>query len=161
MKKWIVSGIITVLAAIGAMIAIYLSSTAPVKYAEEKAVKILKQETQLSDFSNFQLYNGEEAYYILKAKNEKDQAVYVWISEKDKKITTRQVSNGVKKDQAVKTVYADREPKEIISVKLGMARIQKTDRPAWEIYYKTGNDNLNYYYVDFETGEKLRAIDNF
>jgi uncharacterized protein YpmB len=42
-----------------------------------------------------------------------------------------------------------------------MARIQKTDRPAWEILYKTGNDNLNYYYVDFETGEKLRAIDNF
>ncbi|WP_121612037.1 cell wall elongation regulator TseB-like domain-containing protein [Mesobacillus foraminis] len=161
MKKWIVAGIAVVLAGIGGMVGIYLNSTEPIKSAEEKAVKLLQQETDLTQFSDFQLYHGEESYYVLKARNEKEQAVYVWVSEKDKKIMTKLVSDGVKEDQAVKTVYADREPEQVISVKLGMARIQKTDRPAWEILYKTGNDNLNYYYVDFETGEKLRAIDNF
>lgn len=139
----------------------YYNATKPLRDAEEIAMSIASNETELSVFHDFQLYHGEETYYVLKGKDKDDEEVFVWISEDGEKITTKKAASGVNQEEAVNTVYGDRQPKEILDVRLGITRLQKTDRPAWEIYYRSENDRLNYYYVDFETGEKLRAIDNF
>lgn len=161
MKKWIIISIVVILASSVGVISVYLNATKPLRNAEEKAIGIAQQETDLTDFHNFQLFNGEDTYYVLQAKNSRGDEVYVWITEEDRKTVVKKASSGVDQEDAVKVVFADRDPEEIISVRLGMTKIQKTIRPAWEIYYRTENGHLNYYYVDFETGEKLRAIDNF
>ncbi|CAM3886756.1 DUF5590 domain-containing protein [Mesobacillus zeae] len=160
MKKWISISIISIVVIAGILAKVYLNAVAPVDRAEEKAVSILKKDTKLTGYSDFELYSGEETYYVLKAKDKK-KPVYVWISEKSGKVVTRAVNTGTSKQEAVDTVYSERNPKEIISVRLGMARIQKTDRPAWEVYYRTGSNSINYFYVDFDTGKKIRSIDNF
>jgi len=160
-KKWIIISIVVILASSVGVISVYLNATKPLRNAEEKAIGIAQQETDLTDFHNFQLFNGEDTYYVLQAKNSRGDEVYVWITEEDRKTVVKKASSGVDQEDAVKVVFADRDPEEIISVRLGMTKIQKTIRPAWEIYYRTENGHLNYYYVDFETGEKLRAIDNF
>jgi uncharacterized protein YpmB len=160
-KKWIVFGLVLIFVAGAASAALYISATKPLRAAEEKAVAIANKESELSGFHDFQLYNGEETYYVLKGKDVDDEEVFVWISEDGEKITIKKAANGVNQEEAVNTVYGDRQPKEILDVRLGITRLQKTDRAAWEIYYRSENDRLNYYYVDFETGEKLRAIDNF
>ncbi|MGM0899872.1 MAG: DUF5590 domain-containing protein [Bacillota bacterium] len=161
MKKWIIISIVILLASSVGLISVYLNATKPLRIAEKKAIEIAKQETNLTDFHDFQLSNGESTYFVLRAKNPNEEEVYVWISEADGKALIKKVSSGVTEEEAVQTVYSNKDPKEIISVRLGMTKIQKTTRPAWEIYYRTDNGRLNYYYVDFETGEKLRAIDNF
>jgi uncharacterized protein YpmB len=160
-KKWIIISIVILLAGTIGLISVYLNSTKPLRTAEKKAIEIAQKETDLTDFQNFQLSNGESTYYVLRAKDSNEEEVYVWISEDDRKTVIKKVNSGVSEEEAIQTVYANKDPKEIISVRLGMTKIQKTTRPAWEIYYRTDNNHLNYYYVDFETGEKLRAIDNF
>lgn len=160
MKKWILFSVLTIVVIAGILINVYLNANEPVKAAEEKAVRIATEETNLKDFSQFSLYSGEETYYVMTGKNSKQEDVYVWINEKNREVLTRIAKNGITKKEALNKLYEEKNPKEIVEVRLGMARIQKTDRPAWEIYYRNTNDTINYYYVDFDTGEKLRAIDN-
>jgi uncharacterized protein YpmB len=160
LKKWIFISVLIVVTITGILINVYLNAVEPVKAAEEKAVKIASKETNLADFTNFSLYSGEETYYVMTGKNAKQEAVYVWINEKNSEIITRNAKNGITKKEALNKLYQEKNPNEIIEVRLGMARIQKTDRPAWEIFYRNNSDTINYYYVDFDTGEKLRAIDN-
>jgi uncharacterized protein YpmB len=159
-KKWIFFSILIVVTITGILINVYLNAVEPVKAAEKEAVQIASKETNLSDFTNFSLYSGEETYYVMSGKNAKQEDVYVWINEKNSEVITRNAKNGITKKEALNKLYQEKNPNEIIEVRLGMARIQKTDRPAWEIYYRNNNDTINYYYVDFDTGEKLRAIDN-
>ena len=160
MKKWILLSILMIVIITGILINVYLNATEPVKAAERKAVEIASEEANLTDFSNFSLYSGEETYYVMKGKNSEQEEVYVWINEKNREILTRNVKNGITKEEALNKLYEEKNPRQIIEVRLGMARIHKTDRPAWEIYYRNNSDTINYYYVDFDTGEKLRAIDN-
>ncbi|WP_349237116.1 DUF5590 domain-containing protein [Bacillus sp. REN3] len=160
MKKWIVTIFLIGAVLTGILVNVYLNAVEPVKAAEERAMKIAAKETNLSNFSNFQLYNGEETYYVVMGKNNKKEDIYVWISEKDQEIETRAAKNGVTKKEALNKLYDEKNPQEIIEVRLGMARIKKTDRPAWEIYYRNDSDTLNYYYVDFDTGEMIRDIEN-
>ncbi|MBM4762094.1 DUF5590 domain-containing protein [Bacillus sp. B15-48] len=161
MKKWIVLLTIVLLAVASGFVALYYNATKPLREAEKIAIEIAQQDTTLIDIHEFDLFNGEETYYVLKAKNKNNEDVYVWISEIDHKMLIKTANSGVSEEEVVKTVYADRNPEEIIDVRLGITRIQKTNRPAWEVYFRSKNGNINYYYVDFETGEKLRAIDNF
>lgn len=160
MKKWIFFSILIVVTITGILVNVYLNAVEPVKAAEKKAVQIASKETNLSDFANFNLYSGEETYYVMTGKNAKQEDVYVWINEKNSKVITRNAKKGITKKEALNKLYQEKNPNEIIEIRLGMARIQKTDRPAWEIFYRKNSDTINYYYVDFETGEKLRAIDN-
>ncbi|MBT2682000.1 DUF5590 domain-containing protein [Bacillus sp. ISL-37] len=160
MKKWIFFSILIIVTIVGILVNVYLNAVEPVKAAEKEAVQIASEETNLSDFTNFSLYSGEETYYVMTGKNAKREDVYVWINEKNSEVITRNAKNGITKKEALNKLYQEKNPNEIIEVRLGMARIQKTDRPAWEIFYRNNNDTINYYYVDFDTGEKLRAIDN-
>ncbi|GAM12606.1 cell wall elongation regulator TseB-like domain-containing protein [Mesobacillus selenatarsenatis] len=160
MKKWLFFSILIVVTIVGILVNVYLNAVEPVKAAEKEAVQIASEETNLSDFTNFSLYSGEETYYVMTGKNAKQEDVYVWINEKNSEVITRNTKNGITKKEALNKLYQEKNPNEIIEVRLGMARIQKTDRPAWEIFYRNNNDTINYYYVDFDTGEKLRAIDN-
>jgi uncharacterized protein YpmB len=159
-KKWIFFSIFIVVTIVGILVNVYLNAVEPVKASEKKAVQIASKETNLSDFTNFSLYSGEETYYVMTGKNAKQEDVYVWINEKNREVITRNVKNGITKKEALNKLYQEKNPNEVIEIRLGMARIQKTDRPAWEIFYRNNNDTINYYYVDFDTGEKLRAIDN-
>ncbi|RSD26526.1 DUF5590 domain-containing protein [Mesobacillus subterraneus] len=160
MKKWIMLGILFIAIVTGILVNVYLNAVEPVKAAEKKAVQMALKETNLSDFRDFSLYSGEETYYVMTGKNAKQDDVYIWVNEETGKVITRNVKNGITKKEALNKLYQEKNPSEIIEVRLGMARIQKTDRPAWEIYYRNKNNTINYYYVDFDTGEKLRAIDN-
>lgn len=160
-KKWIIISVVVLFALGVGLVSVYLNATKPLRVAEDKSVELVKEKLDLSNFSDFNVYNGESTYYVMTAENQNEEQVYVWISENGNEIITKQMDSGLNKEEAVNTVYANRAPNEIISVRLGITQIQQTKRPAWEIYYRTENGLLNYYYVDFETGEKLRAIDNF
>ncbi|HAQ06836.1 MAG TPA: peptidase [Bacillus bacterium] len=160
MKKWILLSVLMLIVVMGILVKVYLNATEPVKEAEEKAVNIAVKETDLTDFRDFELYSGQETYYVMTGTSAKKEDIYIWISEKDKEIVTRKTKNGITKKEALNKLYEEKNPTEIIEVRLGMARVQKTDRPAWEIFYRNENDTINYYYVDFDTGEKLRAIYN-
>ncbi|MBU8879067.1 DUF5590 domain-containing protein [Bacillus sp. FJAT-29790] len=156
MKKFIIISIIIFVVILGTCTIIYVNAQKPVKAAEKKAIQIAMQETKLREAEDFYLYHGHETYYVLKGKDGGGTGIYVWIPEKDGRIIVRKQSDGVTKQEAIDKLREEKNPKKIISVRLGMEK----NIPLWEIYYRSEGDLINYYYVDFKTGEWLKKIEN-
>lgn len=155
-KKWILSAIAFLLFIIVLFLVINMQAQTPVKNAEEKAIAAAQKKVKLSEIIDVQIYNGNETYYVLKGKNQKGQTVIVWVPEKSGKVIVRKMNEGITRQQAVTKLLQEESPKKIISVKLGILK----GRECWEIYYISHNNLVNYYYIDFETGEWLRKIKN-
>jgi uncharacterized protein YpmB len=155
-KKIIIIILIIVLIVIGISSCIYLNAVDPIDAAQEKAVKMAKEESDLQEIEDFSVYNGEETYYVIKGKNQYGTGIYIWIPEKKGRIIVRKQSDGISKKEAVDKLMEEKNPTEIISVRLGMEK----NIPLWEIYYRSEGNLINYYYVDFKTGEWLKKIEN-
>jgi uncharacterized protein YpmB len=156
MKKIIIPLIILVLISIGIFIKVYLTAIDPVSAAEKKAVVLAKEKVHLSEVQDFHIYNGLETVNVIEGKNKKGDNIIVWIPEKSKKVFVEEAKNGLSKEKAVQRLYNEKNPKQVISVRLGM----ENDIPLWEIYYRSENNLINYYYVHFNTGEWLKKIEN-
>ncbi|WP_041580588.1 cell wall elongation regulator TseB-like domain-containing protein [Bacillus sp. 1NLA3E] len=156
MRKWILSGIGILLLIIALFSIVYLRALNPVKLAEEKAIAAANKKVKLVEIQDVQIYNGNETYYVLKGINQQKQKVIVWVSAKNGDVTVRKAKDGITQQQAVTKLLQEENPQKIISVKLAMIKKQQ----CWEIYYLSHNNLINYYYVDFETGEWLRKVEN-
>jgi len=156
MKKWlIIVSVVIVIAAASAAI-IYLNAVEPVKKAEETAVQIAMEETDITKVNEFSLYHGEQTYFIIQGENKKGTKLIAWIPEKKGKIMVKKSSNGLSREEAVNKVLAEISSAEIISVRLGM----ENGIPLWEIHSRTKENLLNYHSIVFETGEWLKKIEN-
>lgn len=157
MKKWLFFILIIIAISIGMFINVYVKSISPLKKAEEIAVMKAQTETNLVSVNEIYLYNGSETSYAIQGVNEKDEEMIVFVPEKDdEKIVVKKASDGITKEQAIQIVQQEKNPVHIVSVKLGMEK----QIPLWEVYYKTDKSSLNYYYIDFQTGEWLKKIEN-
>ncbi|AZU63121.1 DUF5590 domain-containing protein [Neobacillus mesonae] len=155
MKKWMISiSIVLVIVLLGTSLKVYFTSMEPVKAAEVKAVKLAGKE--IDQVEDFHIYNGQEQINVIEGKNQQGQKVIVWIPEKSKQIIVRKASAGLSKEDAIHKLLQEKQPKKIISVRLGMEK----NIPLWEIYYRSENNLINYYYIHFETGEWLKKIEN-
>jgi uncharacterized protein YpmB len=155
-KKWflIIGFVVIIIITIGTII--YLNAIQPLKSAEEKAIEIAMAETPLTVVDEFNIYNGEETYYVLQGKNGDGTKLIVWVPEKKGKLMVKKASDGITKKQAIDTVSAEIATDSIITVKLGMEK----GIPLWEVHSRTKGHLLNYYSVEFETGEWLKKIEN-
>ncbi|MGG0716726.1 DUF5590 domain-containing protein [Robertmurraya massiliosenegalensis] len=158
MKKWIWISCIFVIVLIGIAVNIYLNALKPLQSAEAKAEGIALAETDIVKTTDFTLYNGTSSYYIVKGTDQAGKRLIAWIPEEDKnrKIVVRNEEDGISKQDAIDTLYQDKQPDEVMSVKLGI----ENQIPLWEIYYRSNDELINYYYIDFKTGEWLKDIQN-
>lgn len=156
MKKWIIVLSIIVVAFCGLLIKVYLSALDPVKTAETKAVSRAQEETSLKEVEDFHIYNGIETVNVIEGKSKNGNKIIVWMPEKSKEIFVRKAKNGLTREEAIQKLQQEKSPKKIISVRLGMEK----NIPLWEIYYRSNNNLINYYYVHFDTGEWLKKIEN-
>lgn len=156
MKKWIIFIVIFVVVILGVSIKVYFTSVDPVKAAEKKAVALANEEISLKDIEDFHIYNGLETVNVIEGKNTKGEKIIVWIPEKSKKVFVKKAKDGLSKEEAIQKLLQEKKPKKIISVRLGMEK----NIPLWEIYYRSSNNLINYYYVHFSTGEWLKKIEN-
>ncbi len=156
MKKWIIISIIAAAILIGAAAKVYIASTEPVKAASEKAFERAKEETALERMDSFTLYHGQETFYVLQGQDKAGTKLIVWVPEKKGKPVVKNAKDGISKQEAIDIVKREKQPKEIISAKLGMEK----GFPLWEVYYRSNGGLINYYYIHFETGEMLKRIEN-
>lgn len=141
---------------LGIFIKVYVSSVEPVRVAERKSVSLAKEKVDLSEVQDFHIYHGKETVNVIEGKNKKGENIIVWIPDKNKKVFEKKAKSGLSKEEAIQKLLQEKNPKKIISVRLGMEK----DIPLWEIYYRSENNLINYYYVHFETGEWLKKIEN-
>lgn len=156
MKKVIMYIILFLALAAGITGWIYSNATSPVRAAEQKAFRVAGKEAGIMKADHFFLYNGKETVYVVEGTNKEGQEVIAWIPEKGGKAIVRKFDEGVTKKQAMKKVQKEKQPEKIIAVRPGMEK----GIPFWEVYYTSGNGLLNYYYVDFDTGEMYKLIEN-
>ncbi|MEY2192246.1 DUF5590 domain-containing protein [Neobacillus sp. BF23-41] len=156
MKKWIIFIVIFIVVIFGLLIKVYFTSVDPVKVAEKKAVALANKEISIKEVEDFHIYNGIETVNVIEGKNNKGEKIIVWIPEKSKKVYVKKAKDGLSKEEAIQKLLQEKSPKKVISVRLGMEK----NIPLWEIYYRSNNNLINYYYVHFDTGEWLKKIEN-
>lgn len=158
MKKWIWIVAIAILVFFGIGVNIYINALEPKNEAKVLATEIALEQTDIETVESFSLFNGSSSYYVVKGKNTEGEALIAWIPEQkdNRKIIVKEEKEGINKDEAIQKLYDKKKPEEIISVKLGMEK----NIPLWEIYYRSNDNLINYYYIDFETGEWLKDIQN-
>ncbi|WHY84418.1 DUF5590 domain-containing protein [Neobacillus novalis] len=156
MKKWILFLVLFIVVVLGISIKVYFSSVEPVKAAEIKAVALANEKTALSKVVDFHIYSGLETVDVIEGKDKKGEEIIIWIPEKSKNLIVKKASDGLSKEEAIQKLLEEKNPQKIISVRLGMEK----NIPLWEIYYRSENNLINYYYIDFETGEWLKKIEN-
>jgi uncharacterized protein YpmB len=134
----------------------YIQALKPLKSSEEKAIKIALEETNLVSIDDFEEYHGLESVFVVKGKSKSGESLIAWISEDKKEITVKKEADGITAKDAIKKVKQLSEPTKIMDIRLGMEK----GIPLWEIYYLSDSNLINYYHVDFETGEWLKKIEN-
>ena len=120
-KKWffIIGFVVIIIIIIGTTI--YLNAIEPVKSAKEKAIELAMEETSISVVDDFNIYNGEETYYVLQGKNEKGTNLIVWVPEKNGKLMVKKASDGITQKEAIDNI-CEIGSDMIITVKLGMEK---------------------------------------
>ncbi|GLB57961.1 cell wall elongation regulator TseB-like domain-containing protein [Cytobacillus sp. NCCP-133] len=156
MRKALIAIIILLVIGIGAGTIIYFNSMKPVNAAEEKALELARKQTDLAVVEDFHLYHGTETYYVIEGQDSEGTKIFVWVPEKTGKIVTQKQSEGISSQEAINRLTQEKNPAEIMSVRLGMEK----NIPLWEIHYRSKGDLINYYYIDFKTGEWLKKIEN-
>ncbi|OIK17098.1 peptidase [Bacillus sp. MUM 116] len=157
MKKWILSIVVVVLLFTGLLIKVYVKAQEPINSAEKKALTLAKKTVAIKEVDDFHVYHGNDTVSVIEGKAKNGQKIIVWVPEKSKQVIVRKANAGLTKDQAIKKLLQEKSPEKIISVRLGMEK----NIPLWEIYYRSKNNLINYYYVHFDTGEWLKKIENF
>jgi uncharacterized protein YpmB len=134
----------------------YIQAMKPLKVSEKMAMKIALEETNLVSIDDFEEYHGLESVFVVKGKNNKGESLIAWIPEDKEELTVRKEKDGITEKDAIKKVEQLGKPSKIMDVRLGMEK----GIPLWEIYYLSDSNLINYYHVDFETGEWLKKIEN-
>ncbi|MFS0645034.1 DUF5590 domain-containing protein [Siminovitchia sp. 179-K 8D1 HS] len=157
MYKWLTivfSGLLLLAAAGGY---IYKKAMDPIKQARQEAEQRVNADKKLKQVDDFYLYNGSETYYVMIGEEKNGEKVVFWIPEKkDKKIIEKKLADGISKQEAIEKLVKEKQPKEILGVRLGMEK----KLPVWELSYLDKKSNLNYYYIHFDTGKWWRNIEN-
>ena len=156
MKKWLFILILFILIIVAIFSKIYITAVEPVKTAENKAVAFAEKKVDISEVDDFHIYHGLETVDVIECKNKQGEKIIIWIPEKSKQMVVKKAKDGLSKEDAIRKLKDSKNPKKIISVRLGMEK----NIPLWEIYYISNNNLINYYYIHFETGEWLKKIEN-
>ncbi|PFG05940.1 DUF5590 domain-containing protein [Bacillus sp. es.034] len=157
MKKWITIIVLLFLViGISASVLVYQLSRNPLDHQRDLALKRVEDETAIVKVEDTSFYNGSKSYVVITGKNEKREKLVAWVPDKKGKIIEKKWANGITKDQAINKLNDEKKPKELLSVRLGYESVG----PVWEMTYLDQQDNLNYYYLLFSTGEWWRKIEN-
>ncbi len=157
MKKWltIIFSVLFVLAIVS--ITFYMKAMNPKKTAQEVAQKRMLAETDLITMDKFYLYHGADTYFVVIGKKKNGEKAVVWMPEDQKKnVVVKKLSDGISEQEAIQKLQSEKSPKAILQVKLGMEK----NLPVWELTYLDKKEQLNYYYIHFDTGKWWRNIEN-
>ncbi|MBN8190715.1 DUF5590 domain-containing protein [Bacillus sp. NTK074B] len=135
---------------------IYQISRDPLDQEADMALKRVADETAIVKVENTSFYNGSKSYVVVTGENNTKEKLIAWVPKKKGDIVEKKWADGITKDQAINKLKDEKKPKELLSVRLGYESVG----PVWEMTYLDQQDNLNYYYLLFSTGEWWRKIEN-
>ncbi len=158
MRKKILIGVSLVLATlIFCSIIFFVRANRPMSRAKKEAIEIAREHTDLDQVDRFYWYTRENSYFTLVGTDQKDEAIIVIIPQSGDKVTVLNQADGLTEEAALQKVYETENPNKVIKMNLGMHEGQ----PTWEVVAENEENRLDYYLVDFKTGEIVSSIKNF
>lgn len=155
-NKFLVVFTTTVIVILSCVLIFFIRANRPMSRAREEAIELAQAHTDLTDVTDFYWFTRQETYFTLVGTDSKEQEMLVIIPQSGEKLTVMKPSEGLSEEEVLAKVMTDDQAVEIVKVTLGMVDQQ----PTWEVVAKTTSDDLNYYLVDFKTGEIFDSIKN-
>lgn len=159
MKSWIkFFAIFFVLLAVTITLLVTIKAYSPYHTAKQDAKDVVLNEKLLKTVDKSYVYNSTNHYVTVIGKNEKNQPTAVIVNQDQPKAKKQviQLSKGITEKEAIKTATEGQKVKKVLHVQLGMEK----PGPVWEVAFKNNQDELNYVYVVFETGQWWKKITN-
>ncbi|WP_314059758.1 DUF5590 domain-containing protein [uncultured Vagococcus sp.] len=157
MRKKILIGVSLILATlIFSSIFFFVRANRPMSRAKKEAIEIAREHTDLERVDRFYWYTREESYFTLVGTDAKDKGIIVIIPQSGSKVTVLNQEDGLTEEEALQKVYEAENPNKVIKMNLGMHEGQ----PTWEVVAENAENSLDYYLVDFKTGEIVSSIKN-
>jgi len=152
MRKWGFILIAAVCIFIWIAVETYGSAVEPKRLAQSKALQRAKEEVEFAEIHDIHTYHGDQQYITIMGTDKADNHIIVWVPENEERVIVKKANKGITKEDAISKLKADRNPKEIISIRLGM----ENELPLWEITYIDRENRYSFYYLSFEDGTFLR-----
>ncbi|MBB5323368.1 uncharacterized protein YpmB [Anoxybacillus tepidamans] len=152
MKKWSILFFVFLCIVIWLTVSVYRAAMDPKQSLIEKARERAAQKVSFAYIDDTYTYYGEKTYVVLVGTDRKGTKKIAWVPEKGEHIVVKRAKSGITKQQAIEKLKAERNPKEIVSTKLGMEK----GVPLWELTYIDQDNRYSFYYISFEDGAFLK-----
>jgi len=129
---------------------LYQTAMSPLKSQIQKAETTVVDDGYIKTIDSSDYYFGKEHAIVIQGENKDHKKIIAWVQ--NKKVTTHNASEGLTKKQIMNQVQKERNPKEIVKVKLGI----ENNIPLWEVEYIDHAGHYNYYYASFKNGQLLK-----
>lgn len=156
-KKVIIRLGIILLLLICLVAAFFYRASAPVRKEQKEITQVAKKYANLETVDAFYWYNGNNTYYTVAGKNNKNQHVLVTVPKDDDKIIIQNQANGISESDASKKVNDEFHPKKIEKVEFGYYK----NKPIWEVTTTNKDKQVSYYILAFQDGNLIKKIENF
>ena len=128
----------------------YQSAMSPLNNQKQKAETVVVDGGYIKTVESSDYYYGKEHAIVIQGENKDHKKTIAWVQ--NKKVITRNASEGLTKKQIMTQVQKERNPQEIVKVKLGI----ENNIPLWEVEYIDHSGHYNYYYASFKNGQLLK-----
>ncbi len=146
MKKWTFVIILFLFIVFFQSLYIYHKASEPIKDAQALAIEDTMKSLKLHEIIDVSFFNGDEAFQVVHALDEKDEEIFVWIPEKKpEEVVIEKAENGISKEQVKQYALAELDIKKIQNIRLGM----KHNIPVWEITFIDSSNRYSFYYLHF------------
>ncbi len=159
MKKWLIF-ISVFLFSLSLCISLFViwKSGQPFSNERQRAEQLSVNGEKLTQVINSEVYSGSTTYVTVIGIDQdgEEKAVFVPTNRKHNVMKEVLLAEGISKKQAIDTVHDEFDVKEVLHTKLGWEQ----DNAVWEITFLNQNNQLNYVYLSFESGEWWKRILN-
>ncbi|MDT2849539.1 DUF5590 domain-containing protein [Vagococcus carniphilus] len=133
---------------------VLFQSASPMRKAKSQAVKISKNVAGISDVQDFYWFTRDKTYFTVVGTDNKNIEKIVFLPQDGSEAVIMNQKDGITNDEAIKKVLDMKKTKKINKVSLGIYK----EKPVWEVVANSIESGLNYYLVDFQSGEIVNEI---
>lgn len=132
---------------------LYTQISEPIANSKAEVLSYLKaNNTEFANLKQVNFYHGTESYQVFEGTNAAAKEVFIWITKSLDNQIVMGKNAGLGFAEVTQFVEQELNPKEIISIKLGI----ENSIPLYEIIYIDDQDRYSYYYISFKDGTYLK-----
>lgn len=152
MKKFLLLLILFIIVALVIKgIYFYQSILDPLKSEQQQVLDFINEEYSIQAITGIDYFHGETAYHVISATIDGEEMI-IWVPYTLDQTTIRNINEGITEEGVRSIVQAELNPKNIVSIKLGM----ENNIPLYEVVYIDQENRYSFYYLTFKNGRFLK-----